>query len=587
MANWKKGTQLNKGQYVIESMLLRASSGLAYKVKDKKTNQSVTIRTVNLINPNKDKEKAEKQQDLITQAIRVANIHHPNLVKIQPQVFEEDNRLYMVMEHIEGMDLASSLDNHGVFKEDDAIQIIGKIASALKVLHNQDCLHGELKPQNIIFRSDNSEPIVIDFGAAIELFSFGQKKGMKNLMDSFIPIEVIKNANDIGPYTDVYSLAGILYVLLTAQLPEPANSRQFKQLIPPKQLNSKISDKVNEAIIKGMELNISDRSRTIKQWLKLLPSVAKKEQNTANTNSGKEQNSLNINQSNSNTTVEPYTFDSVILENKSELFGLMSRVEQTLAPQTSEYFREQLDENTFIDMIVIPSGDMMMGSNSSEFERDKDEGPLHKIKVSSFYISKFPITQAQWRFVSNLPKISRSLNPNPSFFKGDLLPVERVSWYDAVEYCERLSQHTNKKYRLPTETEWEYACRAGTQTAFYFGDMINPDVANYDGRKTYRNSKTGKYEKKTTPVDSFPPNTFGIYDLHGNVWEWCEDHYASNYNSKPKDGTAYHSTMKNQPRLVRGGSWSLQPSSCRSAKRSSYAPDSNYNFVGFRIACFL
>lgn len=165
------------------------------------------------------------------------------------------------------------------------------------------------------------------------------------------------------------------------------------------------------------------------------------------------------------------------------------------------------------------------------------------------------MTQAQWLAVAGLPKVKIDLKGNPSNFKGDDLPVEQVNWHDAREFCARLSQLTKRNYRLPSEAEWEYACRAGTTTPFYFGDTITADLANYDGNSRYGSAPKGTYRKKTTAVGSFPPNSFGLYDMHGNVWEWCQDVWHGNYNGAPTDGSAWESGGNSQSRLLRGGSW--------------------------------
>ena len=285
--------------------------------------------------------------------------------------------------------------------------------------------------------------------------------------------------------------------------------------------------------------------------------------------------------------IDTFDFETLIIKQKKGILSLINNVEKQIITKKSKFFVEYLGEGINLDMNFIPAGTFMMGSSNNELKRAKDENPQHRVKLSSFYMSKYPITQSQWRTVASFDQVKRPIKVNPSFFKGDNLPVERVSWLDAQEFCQRLTKYTKRKYRLPTESEWEYACRGGTTTPFFFGDIITNDFANYDGRASYKIKATGKYEKKTSPVGSFCPNPFGLYDLHGNIWEWCEDHYSPTYTHKPKDGSAFYSTMMNQPRVVRGGSWSLPPSYCRSAKRTSYSADSNYNFLGFRVLCVL
>lgn len=151
------------------------------------------------------------------------------------------------------------------------------------------------------------------------------------------------------------------------------------------------------------------------------------------------------------------------------------------------------------------------------------------------------MTQAQWRAVAGLPKRQIDLNSDPSSFKGDNLPVEQVNWLEAVEFCDRLSQFTGRSYRLPSEAEWEYACRAATTTPFYFGETITTDLVNYNGNYTYGSRPKGIYQEKTTVVGSFPPNAFGLYDMHGNLYEWCADPWHDNYNSAPTDGSVWES----------------------------------------------
>jgi formylglycine-generating enzyme required for sulfatase activity len=231
-------------------------------------------------------------------------------------------------------------------------------------------------------------------------------------------------------------------------------------------------------------------------------------------------------------------------------------------------------------MVEIPGGTFMMGSPEDELGRSEDKSPQHEVTVPSFYMGKYEVTQAQWKAVAALPQVERELKPDPSNFKGDELPVESVSWQDAVEFCKRLSKATGQKYRLPSEAEWEYACRAGTSTPFYFGETITTDLVNCDGTLTYANAPKGEAREKTTPVGSFPPNAFGLYDLHGNVWEWCTDTYQESYVGAPSDGTAWV-TEDSSSRVHRGGSWSNDPQRCRSAVRNVIGSWEYYDF-GFR-----
>ena len=194
-------------------------------------------------------------------------------------------------------------------------------------------------------------------------------------------------------------------------------------------------------------------------------------------------------------------------------------------------FVEQLSDLACLNMVEIPAGSFLMGSPLDEPERYNDEGPQHEVTLGAFFMSSTLITQAQWRAVAALPRQERDLSPEPAYFKGDDLPIEQVSWHDAMEFCRRLSQHTGRNYALPSEAQWEYACRAGTTTPFHFGATLPTQVANY-----YDNTNP---RGKTTPVGMFPANNWGLYDMHGNVWEWCLDDWHDDYVGAPVDGSAW------------------------------------------------
>lgn len=260
----------------------------------------------------------------------------------------------------------------------------------------------------------------------------------------------------------------------------------------------------------------------------------------------------------------------------------------------NQYYDEFVEDDLALRMMLIPAGTFLMGSPDTELERFDREGPQHEVSVPFFFMGKYPVTQAQWQAVARLPQVDRELNPEPSRFQGEKRPVERVSWYDAVEFCSRLSVKTERKYRLPTEAEWEYACRAGTTTPFHFGKTITTDLANYQGiddkkskwSGSYGQGPRGEYRKETTPVDCFEgANEYGLCDMHGNVFEWCEDHWHDSYKGAPNDGSAWLRDREDSLRVLRGGSWSSSPHNCRSASRDYYSPSNRFNLIGFRIVC--
>jgi formylglycine-generating enzyme required for sulfatase activity/uncharacterized caspase-like protein len=283
---------------------------------------------------------------------------------------------------------------------------------------------------------------------------------------------------------------------------------------------------------------------------------------------------------------------------------------------TAAVFTEALGSSTGLDMVAIPGGGFTMGSPSDEPERQPNEGPQHHVTLAAFFIGASTISQAQWAAVvsAHPDRIHRDLYPAPSFFKGIDLPVESISWNQAEEFCLRLAALTGRPYRLPSEAEWEYACRAGTVTPFNCGPTITPELANYcgtggavcgdsDGKSiaseiyagaryssgAYGQGPVGIFRASTTRPGTFPPNRFGLYDMHGNVWEYCLDKVTEDYADVPTDGSANLSGPRNAQRILRGGSWSHNPAICRSAYRDSINPGFSgwQGRIGLRVVCTL
>jgi formylglycine-generating enzyme required for sulfatase activity len=282
--------------------------------------------------------------------------------------------------------------------------------------------------------------------------------------------------------------------------------------------------------------------------------------------------------------------------NFAQGFELMPKIAAQLSGQAAG------PGSTSANFVRIEGGTFTMGSPSNEPGRRGSEAQ-RRVTVSAFYMGKYEVTQAEYEAV---------MGTNPSYFKGANLPVERVSWYDAAEYCNRLSQkegltpaytidkgrsdpnNTNSDdtvrwlvtwnanangYRLPTEAEWEYACRAGTTTPFNTGNNITTGNANYDGNNPYDNNAKGTYRERTTPAGSFAPNPWGLYDMHGNVWEWCWDwyEYTSGMQTNPRGA------VSGANRVQRGGGWGSSAALVRSAYRGHYTPSNRIYNLGFRL----
>jgi len=301
--------------------------------------------------------------------------------------------------------------------------------------------------------------------------------------------------------------------------------------------------------------------------------------------------------------VRPWVYDTRLLPT-ARAATARTATARAGTPQAGPPWQEPLGAEVALEMVPIPAGEFLMGSPDDEPARLSYEGPQHWVRLAPFSLARTPITQAQWRQVANWqpapgdPPWERQLDPDPSFSKGefpgirrpeqDRRPVERVSWFDAQEFCRRLSRRTGRTYTLPSESQWEYACRAGTTTPYAFGTTLSQRQANV--------ASSG-----TTEVGSFPANAWGLHDMHGNVWEWCLDHWHRGYVGAPADGSAWLSTTEQQnpastkpvknviddsePRLLRGGSWYSLPRYCRSAYRNHDRPDFASSFVGFRVVC--
>lgn len=236
-----------------------------------------------------------------------------------------------------------------------------------------------------------------------------------------------------------------------------------------------------------------------------------------------------------------------------------------------------------LEMLVIPGGTFLMGS--SERKPLPNELPAHWVTVKPFLLSRYPITKEQWKEIAKLPKVHQELKLRPSIKGSKGSPVVQISWYEAIEFCNRLTQSTGYHYSLPTEAEWEYACRAGTQTPFHFGETITSALANYDGSHIYCSEQKGINREKLMPVCSFPfANAFGLHEMHGNIWEWCLDSWHENYEDAPKDGKAWMDNGENINHVVRGGALSSGPTLCRSTSRAYDSANNRSNNIGFRIA---
>ncbi|WP_296943878.1 formylglycine-generating enzyme family protein, partial [uncultured Massilia sp.] len=249
------------------------------------------------------------------------------------------------------------------------------------------------------------------------------------------------------------------------------------------------------------------------------------------------------------------------------------------------------------ELVLLPTGRFQMGSPEHERAIAMAAGaqrawlarelPQHWVGIERpVAMGRYPVTVGEWRAFVRATGWTQGGEVDwdaPGFAQGERHPVVGVNWFDALRYARWLSEATGRTYRLPSEAEWEYACRAGTTTAFSFGDTITSEQANYDGNFTYNGGPRGEYRRGTTAVGTFPPNAWGLFDMHGNVWEWVQDVVHDNYEGAPADGSAWEEGGDQVRRILRGGSWLYNPRYLRSALRNGFSAVLSNDIVGFRV----
>jgi formylglycine-generating enzyme required for sulfatase activity len=499
--------------------------------------------------------------------------------------FEQGSSLYLVQEFIQGLTLLQEVQLRP-FNEEQIRQLLADLLPVIDFIHSLNVIHRDIKPENIIRRDSDGKPVLIDFGGAKQVTQTSLARQATVIYTiGYAPTEQM--AGFACNASDLYALGVTCIRLLTQCLPIQT---------PSGQIQDSLYDAMNaqwlwqEALrIKG--INISEGLEKILN--KLLQNLPKDRYQSARevlndlkstTTSALEAEILAITQ-----LILPAVPEKIVLPLpplQSFEFDIVTvdtaGREVSRDHRSTEFFAEELGRSTSLEMVSIPGGNFMMGSPI--FEGDADERPQHKVTIAPFFMGKFPITQAQWKAVAALPKVKHTLNPNPSKYKGANRPVENVSWHEAVEFCVRLSAKTGRDYRLPSEAEWEYACRAGTNTSFHFGETITSSLVCCSDNDAHTVEARSKYRKETTTVGSFAvANAFGLYDMHGLVWEWCADPWHNNYHGAPIDSKVWEDGGDGHRRVLRGGSWNFSAELCRSASRSWNEADGGLRICGFRV----
>jgi formylglycine-generating enzyme required for sulfatase activity len=519
---------------------------------------------------------------------------HPQIPELLAY-FDVDSQPYLVQQYIDGQDLEQELATEGAFSQQKIRELLESLLPVLDFLHNQSrpVIHRDIKPANIIRRRQDQALILVDFGAAKQATqTMLAKTGTTIGSPEFAAPEQTRGKPAFA--SDIYSLGVTCIHLLTAISPfDLFDTSQDDWVWRDYLLNNRVDGSLGKVLDKSIVNAVGRRYQSAAEMLAALnnwaqPAAAKPQRSyvppTINAAAYRQDQQ------------ETFSFETVYLikgsrqvtETKKVLkpnwWGVGSKeVEENHTKKVNDWqvttksgqadrLIEDLGNKVQLEMVKIPGGEFLMGAPSSEHTSRENERPQHLVKVPNFYLGRYPITQEQYVAI---------MGNNPSQCTGDRLPVENVDWNDAQLFCQKLTAYTQKNYRLPTEAEWEYACRARTTTPFCFGETISTKLANYNGKLTYGSGIQGEYRSKSTPVGDFPPNGFGLCDMHGNLWEWCADSWHDNYSGAPIDGSAWTGSAS---RVLRGGSWFVNPSACRSAYRGRANPGDSDAYIGLRVA---
>jgi formylglycine-generating enzyme required for sulfatase activity/serine/threonine protein kinase len=574
------------------------------------------------------------------EAATLASLDHPGIVKVL-RSFEANGTAYFVMPFVEGTTFDEVVRQreaqHRPFTEAELTSLLDKVLAALTYLHERGIYHRDIKPGNLLITSQG-DPLLIDFGAARQRLS--QRSLTVIESPGYTPFEQMQSRGKVGPWSDLYALGGTLYKAITGETPAKAADRILEDSVVPlaerTDLGSRYSQGLLQSIDRAIRPKLSERPQSAGEWERslrgILPPVPAKSAPvsapTMRPQEGAETAPLKVRtppdkddqKGTSVNVARPVDEISWKAISRSELMWLWGGVfvialllagfasqlltkpasdpgeivaVATAPTSTSEPIHVatpdklsgleggEAGESLQIEIGLgqkmtfqfCPAGIFVMGSPAEEKDRSRNENQVQVRISQGFWMGQTEVRQGQWKSV---------MGSNPSNVKGDNLPVEQVSWEDVQAFIVKLNQSTplqeGWRYALPTEAQWEYACRAGTSTAFGFGKSLSSREANFDG------DSPQPYLGKTSAVASYKPNGWGLHDMHGNVWEWCADLHGVWIGERLVGGTDPVGTSTGSNRVLRGGSWSSNGCNCRSAFRYWLDPGLRDIHLGFRLA---
>lgn len=539
---------------------------------DKPSKPQCVIKQFHVEIPDGNTDKAAELFD--REAARLDELgKHPQIPELLAH-FTQEGQQYLVQEFVDGENLAQLLAAEGTFKEDKIRHILNSLLPVLEFIHDRHIIHRDIKPENII-QSPSSELFLVDFGAA--KYTTGtslNKTGTLIGTPEFIAPEQARGKAVFA--SDIYSLGVACIHLMTGISPfDLFDVSEDKWVWRQFLVDKPVSQELGLVLDRCIENSPKNRYRLAREVIEAVNS--REPARTSQIATG-DRPTDSVTDANLRINLQSFEFEVITLEvtGKTGFLGGKTIIESNIYRRSAQYFTEEIGGGIELEIIAIPGGQFMMGSSDLASWQNRQR----QVNIEPFFLSKYPVTQAQYKSV---------MSNNPSKFWGDNRPVEGVSIDDTKEFCAKLSHLTGKKYRLPSEAEWEYAARANTTTNYHFGDVINTDVANYKHNYTYGGASKGIDRQQTTDVGTFSANNFGLYDIHGNVWELCSDTWHDIYGGAP-GGISFGNIGGDGNRSpIRGGSWSSTAQECACAYRyfAWRMTGISNNNIGFRVACDL
>lgn len=531
------GTVLCGGKYCIEDGIGEGGFGITYKALQRGLNRTVCIKeyfpagkcirethTQTVCVQGASEGLFEKyRQAFVKEAKILSTLHHPNIVEVI-DVFDENNTSYMVMGFIQGKSLQSIVNSRGPLPYQEVVNYIAQIATAVGYIHEHNILHRDIKPDNIMITADY-KAILIDFGSARKFEQDKTQAHTSVLTHGYAPTEQYTTNSRKGSYTDIYAIGATMYFVLTGQIPLEAAARLTETMAAPKELAPDIPEEANRTILKAMQLKAENRHQTIQEFMddlrNIKPSVLVDE-TIGGTSSSKKSGTI-------------LAVSVCIIAILTGYLVLSPKRSAEIENDKTKYITYDFTGTNAYPMIEVKGGTFVMGSNKTE---EEDCTP-HTVTLSDYYIGQFEVSQGLWKNI---------MDNNPSAYQNyedcDSLPVENVSYEDVQEFISRLNRKTGNNFTLPTEAQWEYAARGGQQS----------QETDYAGSKYPNNI----WYNQDNPCEiKLPPsiNELGIYQMSGNVAEWCLDYYNEDFYESSGNSTNPINNKKDKYHVVRGGSF--------------------------------